>query len=68
MRKGSVIISRILYFYLLSNYYTCNSKCKRVISYTRASKALPGSPFIASAFGVLKPYFAYSRWCLLISF
>ena len=61
MRKGFVIISWFLYFYLLPNYYIYKGKFKKAVSYIRAIKALPGSPFIAVAFSVLKPHFIYSR-------
>ena len=62
MHKGSIIISRVLYFYLLPNYCVCKGKVKRVVSYIKASKALPGSSFIAVVFSVLEPHFTYSRW------
>ena len=61
MCEGFIIINRILYFYLPLNYYIYNNKYKRIISYMRASKALPRSPFIAFAFSALKPYFVYSK-------
>ena len=60
MHKGSIIINNILYFYLPPNYYIYNNKCKKAISYTKASKALPKNPFIAFAFGALEPHLAYS--------
>jgi len=56
MRKGFIIISWFLYFYLLLNCYIYKGKFKRAVSYTRASKALPGSPFIAVTFNILKPH------------
>jgi len=62
MRKGFVIISWFLYFYLLPNCYIYKGKFKRAVSYTRASKALPGSPFIAITFGAPEPHFTHSRW------
>ena len=61
MRKGFIIISWFLYFYLLPNYYTYKGKFKRVVSYIRASKALPSSPFIAVTFSIPEPYFTHSR-------
>jgi len=62
MRKGFVIISWFLYFYLLPNYYTYKGKFERAVGYIRASKALPGSPFVAIAFSTPEPHFAHSRW------
>ena len=62
MRKGFVIISQFLYFYLPPNYYIYKGKFKRAVSYIRASKALPSSPFIAITFSIPEPHFTHSRW------
>ena len=68
IRKCFIIISRILYLYLLSNYYLGKYKFKRTPSYTRASIASSRGLNIVVTFSISQPQFAHSRWHLLVSF